>query len=376
MLLMLAEALQFCAVSAARPESTWWKLLCHHQTHTAWAGCSLHDLIQPGFFFLVGAALAFSIGRRQALRQPFSAMLVHVLRRSAILIGLGLLITALHPRQVVWQFDETLIQIGLAYPVAFLLAFLTTRGRWISFGVLLIGYWLWFALSPLPAPAFPANTHGLSANGMSAHSLVGFSAHWQKHDNPASVFDRWLLNLFPRDTLYLGSSNGLTTLNFIPSVGTMLLGLMAADVLRGRRAPQAKVRCLFLSGVVLLSTGWVLGALGICPVVKALWTPSWVLFSGGWCYVILAALYILVDATRNTRWAFPLIVVGANSIAAYTMAHVHSALAFGGLRRILGAAPFQLLGDAYEPLLYGGATLLGYWLVLFILYRRRILLRL
>ena len=208
MLLMLAEALQFCAVSAARPESTWWKLLCHHQTHTAWAGCSLHDLIQPGFFFLVGAALAFSIGRRQALRQPFSAILVHVLRRSAILIGLGLLITALHPRQVVWQFDETLIQIGLAYPVAFLLLFLYHARSLDLLRCPADRYWLWFALSPLPAPAFPADTHGLSASGMSAHSLVGFSAHWQKHDNPASVFDRWLLNLFPRDTLYLGKSTG------------------------------------------------------------------------------------------------------------------------------------------------------------------------
>ena len=66
MLLMMGEVLRLCAVSRAVPDSGFWKLLCHHQSHVEWVGCSLHDLIQPGFSFLVGVALPFSIASRVA----------------------------------------------------------------------------------------------------------------------------------------------------------------------------------------------------------------------------------------------------------------------------------------------------------------------
>ena len=66
MLLMMAEVLSFCAVSQALPDSGFWKFLCHHQSHVQWVGCSLHDLIQPGFSFLVGVVLPFSIASRRA----------------------------------------------------------------------------------------------------------------------------------------------------------------------------------------------------------------------------------------------------------------------------------------------------------------------
>lgn len=89
MSLMLAEVLHLCAVSAEKPESVFLKLLCHNQTHAAWVGCTLHDLIQPGFFFLVGVALPFSIASRQARGQAFGHMVGHAAGRSLILIGLG-----------------------------------------------------------------------------------------------------------------------------------------------------------------------------------------------------------------------------------------------------------------------------------------------
>ena len=69
MFLMMAEVLRFCRVSAALPDSGFWKLLCHHQSHAEWIGCSLHDLIQPSFSFLVGVALPFSIASRLASGQ-------------------------------------------------------------------------------------------------------------------------------------------------------------------------------------------------------------------------------------------------------------------------------------------------------------------
>ena len=375
MFLMLAEVLRLCAVSAAQPNSTFWRLLCHQQTHAAWVGCSLHDLIQPGFYFLVGVALPFSIASRLARGQAFTSMLGHAVGRSLILIGLGLIMIAVHPRRWVWQFDDTLSQIGLAYPFAFLLAFRRPRERWIAFAIVLTGYWLWFALTPLPRPDFDFAAVGVPADWLSEHGLAGFAAHWQINSNPAAAFDRWFLNLFSRNTVYTGSLNGLTTLNFIPSIGTMLLGLAAGDVLRGTHPPWGKVRRLALAGALLLSIGWVLGALGVCPVVKAIWTPSWVLFSGGWCFLFLAAFYALVDIGGMRRWVFPLIVIGSNSIVAYSISHFYPALAYNSLRRVVGDGVFRIFGDAYEAFVYGSVILLGYWLFLFILYRRKLLLR-
>ena len=70
-----------------------------------------------------------------------------------------------------------------------------------------------------------------------------------------------------------------------------------------------------------LAAGWGLGELGLCPVVKRIWTPSWVLFSGGWCFLFLAGFFAVLDC-RRWLWAFPLRVIGMNSIAAYCMAHL------------------------------------------------------
>src|SRR3989454_1901115 len=86
MFLMMAEALRLCTVARAIPESGFWSFLCHHQSHVEWIGCSLHDLIQPSFSFLVGVALPFSIARRMVKGEPFTQMIGHALWRSLVLI--------------------------------------------------------------------------------------------------------------------------------------------------------------------------------------------------------------------------------------------------------------------------------------------------
>lgn len=126
MLLMMAEVLSFCAVSQALPDSGFWKFLCYHQTHVEWVGCSLHDLIQPGFSFLVGVVLPFSIASRRARGATLGTMARHAIIRSLILIILGIAMRTVytnHAREVIWQFDDTLAQIGLGYGVLFRTAF-------------------------------------------------------------------------------------------------------------------------------------------------------------------------------------------------------------------------------------------------------------
>src|SRR5204862_2966608 len=141
---------------------------------------------------------------------------------------------------------------------------------------------------------------------------------------------------------------GLTTLNFVPLIGTMILGLMAGNVLRSDRSPGTKVQWLSLAGIAGLGSGWTLGALGVCPVVKRIWTPSWVLFSGGWCFLFLAAFYLVMEIWNRRLWAFALVVIGMNSIAAYMIAHLFDGFIEKALPRHFGHAWTTFAGPAYE----------------------------
>jgi heparan-alpha-glucosaminide N-acetyltransferase len=227
----------------------------------------------------------------------------------------------------------------------------------------------------LPDAAFDYAKVGVPKTWLESNGLAGFAAHWQKNSNAAWNFDTWFMNLFPREKPFLFNRGGYSTLSFIPTLGTMILGLLAGNVLRSAREPMGKIRWLAIAGVAGLVSGWALGAIGICPVVKRIWTPSWVLFSGGWCFLLLAGFYWLVDVLKFKRWAFPLVVIGTNSIAAYLIAHLFDAFIAKNLTTHLGPRPFQLFGAAYQPLVHGAATLAIMWVILWWMYRRKLFLK-
>jgi predicted acyltransferase len=110
-------------------------------------------------------------------------------------------------------------------------------------------------------------------------------------------------------------------------------------------------------------------------VVKRIWTPSWVLFSGGWCFLGMALFYRVIDLNGYRRWAFPLIVIGMNSIAAYVMDHLFPSFIRGAWRTHLSANAFQVLGPAYEQFLLGACSILTLWLILYFMWRKKIFLR-
>jgi len=226
-----------------------------------------------------------------------------------------------------------------------------------------------------PGPDFDYAKVGVPAAWLQQHGLHGFAAHWNKNSNPAWAFDRWFLNLFPREKPFEYNGGGYATLSFIPTLGTMILGLIAGGWLRADEPPRRKLTRLAAAGVVALGLGWGLDRLGVCPSVKRIWTPAWVLSSGGWCFLILAGFYATLDAVGWRSWAEPLRVVGANSIAAYCLGHLIQDFLIGSFRTHLGRGVFQAFGAAYEPLVTGLAVLAVYWLILFWMDRRRIYLR-
>ena len=371
MFLMMAEVLRLKRVAQALPDSGVWSFFASQQSHVEWVGCSLHDLIQPSFSFLVGVALPYSIASRRAKGQSTGVMIGHAVWRAAILILLGVFLRSTGRTLTNWTFEDTLTQIGLGYGFLFALGFRPVREQWAAFVLIVVGVWAAFALYPLPAASFDYAKVGVAQSWLETNGLSGFAAHWQKNTNLAAGFETWWLNLFPREKPFLFHSGGYASLSFVPTLATMILGLLAGNVLRGERASREKLRWFVVAGVSGLAAGALLGWLGVCPVVKRIWTPSWVLFSGGWCCLLLAGFYAVVDGARRGRWAFPLIVIGANSIAAYLIAHLFGDFIRKALTTHFGAEIFRRLGAAYEPLVLGGATLAVLWALLYGMYRQR-----
>jgi predicted acyltransferase len=372
MLLMMAEVLELGRVAKALPGNAFWSFLAFHQSHVPWTGCSLHDLIQPSFTFLVGVALPFSLASRASKGQDRRGLLLHAAWRALVLVLLGIFLRSIGKPQTNFTFDDTLTQIGLGYFWLVLLELHGDRVRLVSLGVLLLAVWLLFAMYPLPGPDFDWKAAGVPKDW--PHHATGFAAHWNKNTNAAWAFDRWWMNLFPRPTPFLNSGGGYATLSFLPTLGTMILGGFAGAWMKADLEPKGRLQRLVGTGLALLAAGWLLGAVGVCPVVKRIWTPSWVLFSGGWCFLLLAGFHAIVDVRGWKAWAFPLLVIGANSIAAYCMDWLFVGFLRGTLRTHLGAGFFKSFG-AYEPLAEGAGLLLLLWLMLFWMWRRKLFLK-
>jgi heparan-alpha-glucosaminide N-acetyltransferase len=109
--------------------------------------------------------------------------------------------------------------------------------------------------------------------------------------------------------------------------------------------------------------------------VKRIWTPSWTLFSGGICFLMLAGFCWVIEAKGHKRWAFPLVVIGMNSIAAYCIAHLTESFIVSTFHTHLGPNFFAFAGSNLKPLFEGTAVLLCFWLILHWMYRRKIFLK-
>jgi predicted acyltransferase len=373
MLLMMAEVLQLKKVAAALPDIPFWKDLAWQQTHVLWAGCTLHDLIQPSFSFLVGVALPFSLAARLAKGQSRGLMFVHAVWRALLLVALGIFLRSMHRQQTYYTFEDTLSQIGLGYVPLFLLGFTRERWQWLAFVVIVVGYWIAFVLYPLPPAGFDYATVGVPSDW--PYHYHGLAAHWNKNTNLAWAFDHWLLNQFPREKPFEFHPGGYATLSFVPTLGTMILGLIAGGWLRREWTNSRKIGWMLVAGGALLGLGLAANETELCPAVKRIWTSSWTLYSGGWCFVILAGFYTVVDVWKLQSWTYPLRVIGHNSIAAYVLAHGFDAFVLQQARIHLGPEAFQRFGPAYEPLVSGLFVLAVLWLILWWMDRRKLYLK-
>src|SRR5436309_3677492 len=230
--------------------------------------------------FMVGVAIQYSYASRRAKRDSNLNCFAHVVLRSFILILLGIFLSSNWSTHTEWTFVNVLTQIGLGYTFVFLLRGRGVAVQLIAVAAILGGYWWLFYQHPLPPTDFDYRAAGMARD---VEPLPGMLAHWDMNANFESEFVKSFLNRFHRldESVFHGkmryppfefNKGGYATLNFVPSMATMILGLMAGEWLRGARSPRGKFALLVLAGGVCMVLGLVAGAT-VCPIVKRIWTP-------------------------------------------------------------------------------------------------------
>jgi heparan-alpha-glucosaminide N-acetyltransferase len=360
----------------ANPDSSFWKAVFHQFEHVEWTGCGFWDLIQPSFMFMVGAAMVYSYARRKDRGDSWLSMFGHASWRGLVLIFLGIFLISNGRPSTEWSLMNVLTQIGLGYPFLFLLWNRSFKTQAIAAASLLVGTWLLFTLYPTRGidRALGSPEVGVTA-AWAAENLKDISPAWHKNANVGHAIDLWLLNLLPQSEPFRFSRGGYQTINFIPSLATMIFGLMAGGLLRSSESNHRKWLWLTAAGVGGLVLGQVLHSTGISPSIKRIWTPSWALFSTGWCLLILATLFGIIDVLQVKRWTFPLIVVGMNSIAIYTMGMLLKPWTRDMIKRHFGKDIFLTFGASWETTVQSVSVGLFFWLICWWMYRQKIFIR-
>ena len=395
-------------LSTGHSESLW-ESMAYQFSHVPWVGCSFWDLIQPSFMFMVGVSMPFSYAARAKKGQSAGGRFLHALIRSIVLIVLGVFLSSNWSSMTNFTFVNVLTQIGLGYIFVYLLVGRSSGIQGLAALAVLGGYWYVHYDYQVPSADKQAIESYVRESMKDSEEQIalmnkyeGLAGHWNKHTNWAAEIDRDLLNRFPRvEDQYSGQSfwvnrGGYQTLNFIPSIATMIFGLMAGQLLMGPLPDKKKCRLLFAAGFVCLLAGlaadthiWPVssGEWGwtICPTVKRIWTPTWAVFSTGWALLLMGTFYLVFDILNVRPLAFPMVVVGMNSIAFYVMAQLikpwirdtwetHFRTIDAQFGTTLGER-FYSEANVFTAVNQSLLVLATLWLIAFWMYRRKIFIR-
>lgn len=318
--------------------------------HAEWEGFFFYDLIFPLFLFLVGVVLPFSLGKIAAAGEPRKTSYLRIARRTAFLFGLGLLANG------ILRFDwanlrvtGVLQRIALCYGIAAIIYMNTNRAaRCVALVAILAGYWALFQYVPAPETSKPADYS-------KEHNLGGYV---DRHYLPGKILKAYY---------QYGDNEGL--LSTIPAVGTTLLGVLAGEWLRSRRRPWTKAAGLLGAGIAGIAGGLFWGQ--TYPIIKNLWTGSFVLLTGGLSLILLGIFYAVIDVLKWRGWAFPLAVIGMNAITIYVLPRF---VDFKYTASFFLSGVLEHAGD-HKTLILALGVMTVKWLLLWFLYRHRIFLR-
>ncbi|MEQ9453448.1 MAG: hypothetical protein RLN76_02495 [Phycisphaeraceae bacterium] len=311
------------------------------------SGLSFWDTIQPGFMFIVGVAMAFSIRSRRAKGVSWGRLTGHFVKRSIILLLLGAGLHCFYAMSLVWELWNVLCQLSVTILIAF--------------AIYRLPVWSQFVISLLL---------------ILATDLAYRFIHIAPYDQTfvlGSNFGTYV------DTLVMGTTNsdGWVALNAIPTAAHTIWGVLAGKLLIAEPSATRRVVMLAGLGVLGIIVGYAMAALDIAPIIKRISTSSFVIVSGGWCVLALALFHAAIDLTGWRRGLGFLVVVGLNPITIYM---ITEALAYGWLRPRVGIftegflGPIGLAGAALT-LTTACVTWFVLWFITWWLDRHRIYIR-
>ena len=335
-----------CRTLPAIRDVPWTRFLARQVEHNAWAGFTFYDLVFPLFLFIIGAVMPFSLLKKAESGESRKRLHLHVLKRSAILVLLGLVAGGLLKFDFAnMRWTGVLQRIGVCYLLVSLLVLNTKkRTQGFVFAAVLVLYWAALALIPVPG-------HGagrMTPEG-SLHSYV------DQKVLPGRI-----------SAEFYGPGDSLGVLSTPAAASSLLLGVFAGYWLKSGRGGRKKALGLAAGGLVSLAVGglWSL----TFPIIKHIWTSTYVLWAGGWCLLLLALFYWVIDVRGRSKWAFFFVVIGVNAILVYFGQEVVdfdrvSAFFLSGAARSAAA---------FGPLVLAAGALAAKWLGLWFLDRHKI----
>tara|TARA_Y100001968_G_scaffold26417_1_gene20588 strand:+ start:595 stop:1734 length:1140 start_codon:yes stop_codon:yes gene_type:complete len=321
--------------------------------HPEWHGFEAYDLIFPLFLFIAGVSTVYSIENRLKKGDSRASLHRHFIQRGLILVLLGILYNGLLSQDLSsaegWseaRYASVLGRIGLAYMFAALIA-ANTQWRFQVIWVigLLVGYWA--ALRFIPVPEFGAGDL-----------------------KPGNTLTDYIDRLLVPGRLHEGNRDPEGILAIIPAIATALMGCLTGQWLR-RDDVDGKKKSGFMaiSGFVCLGLAWLWNF--DFPINKNLWSSSFVLNCAGWSLLLLSLFYLVIDVWKFRKGTIFFTVIGANSILIYMapqfldFEHTNEKL-FGGILHFAGQ---------YRDLLMDATLLAMLWCLLYLLYRKKIFLK-
>ncbi|HEY9559726.1 MAG TPA: heparan-alpha-glucosaminide N-acetyltransferase domain-containing protein [Anseongella sp.] len=329
--------------------------------HAHWNGCSPTDLVFPFFLFIVGVSIAYALSTKKQDRAARPGLLKKIAVRTLILFGLGLILH-LFPR---FDFSTVRIpgvlqRIAVVYLIASLLfLWLSPRRLAWTAGGLLVFYYLSMTLVPVPGTGVPSLEPETNLGAWIDRTLLTTTHLWKssKTWDPEGIWST------------------------IPAVATALGGILCGLWMKKEDDAGNKVAWMFIFGIsgILGGLAWDL----FFPINKSLWTSSFVLYTGGWAVCGLALLYWLIDVKGYRRFTTPPVVYGINAITVFFV----SGLVPRMLTRIDVAEGINLRQWLYQTLYtpwlspvnaslaWAVSYVLGWYLILWIMYRRGIVIK-
>ena len=316
--------------------------------HVEWFGFRFWDIIMPLFLFLCGVSMVYSFKKRMAAGKSKRDIWIHTIKRVLILWLLGMIVQGkllTYDINKIELYSNTLQAIASGYLIATIfMLYLPVRSQIVATAALLLSFWAILALIPV--------------NGTTA----GAYTQW---GNVAYHFDRKVLGMFHDGQDYTWIISSLTF------GATTMLGVFSSYILQSQKPPLVRFRNLVVFGILLIAGGLLLDIWH--PIIKKIWTSSFVLFAGGISVLMLAFFYLVIDIYKwrfGTRW---MVIIGSNAIFAYVAWHLFEP-AFTSVSAVFVDGMKRFIGNWYQTVLYFGSFLVLF-LILKFMYNRKMFIK-